>query len=176
MSTPAAGTASGSGSSAPTAARGRGRPPTHGLSPLRRAVQQLAPHALDRRTVVGKALSAWRAALVRDLGGDVSTQQAALIELAVRTKLLLDRIDTWLLRQPRLVDGRRRAVLPVVRERQQLADALARYLAQLGLERRAEPVPDLTAYLRTRGEQGAGSPSAGSGPTEPARKPEAAPP
>lgn len=45
--------------------RGRGQPPTHGLSSL-----------IDRRTTLGKQLAAWRADLVRDLGGDVSTQQA----------------------------------------------------------------------------------------------------
>ena len=41
----------------------------------------------------------------------------------------------WLLQQPLLIDKRKRAVLPAVRERQSLADALARYLAMLGLGR-----------------------------------------
>jgi len=70
-----------------------------------------------------------------------------VIELAVRTKLLLDSIDAWLLVQPSLVNARKRALLPVVRERQALADALARYLGQLGLERRQRPVGDLASYL-----------------------------
>lgn len=64
---------------------------------------------------------------------------------------MLDSIDAWLLVQPSLVNLRRRALLPVVRERQQLADALARYLGQLGLERRGKPVPDLASYLATKG-------------------------
>ena len=71
-------------------------------------------------------------------------------DLAVRTRLLLDSIDAWLLTQPSLVNQRKRALLPVVRERQALADALARYLAQLGLERRAKQVPDLQSYLAAR--------------------------
>jgi hypothetical protein len=50
-----------------------------------------------------------------------------------------------------LVNARKRTLLPVVRERQALADALARYLAQLGLERRAKPVADLATYLATKG-------------------------
>ncbi|HLK11092.1 MAG TPA: hypothetical protein VKW76_06910 [Candidatus Binatia bacterium] len=104
-----------------------------------------------KRTALGRALRAWKADLVRDLGGDPSTQQAAIIDLAVRTKLLLDSIDAWLLVQPSLVNARKRALLPVVRERQSLADALARYLGQLGLERKARDVPDLMAYIASKG-------------------------
>jgi len=36
------------------------------------------------------------------------------------------------------VNARKKALLPVVRERQTLADGLARYLAQLGLHRRVK--------------------------------------
>jgi hypothetical protein len=49
-----------------------------------------------------------------------------------------------------LVDKRRRALLPVVRERQQLADALAKYMVALGLERQHPPVESLTEYLAER--------------------------
>jgi uncharacterized protein len=35
-----------------------------------------------------------------------------------------------------------------------LADALARYMTQLGLKRRAKPVADLATYLATRAKQG----------------------
>src|SRR5262249_54066169 len=62
----------------------------------------------------------------------------------------LESVDAWLLMQPSLVNGRKRALLPVVRERQGLADSLTRYLAQLGLERRAVPIPSLDDYLRQR--------------------------
>jgi hypothetical protein len=34
----------------------------------------------------------------------ISTQQLAMIDLAVKTKLLLDSIDAWLLTQPTLID------------------------------------------------------------------------
>jgi hypothetical protein len=78
--------------------------------------------------------------LVDDLGGvdNVSTQQEALIDLAVKSKLLLDSIDAWLLTQKTLINKRKKALLPVVLQRQTLADGLARYLAQLGLERKAK--------------------------------------
>jgi anthranilate phosphoribosyltransferase len=41
---------------------------------------------------------------------------------------------------PSLVNRQRRCLHAVVKERQSLADALARYMAQLGLERRAKEV------------------------------------
>jgi hypothetical protein len=85
--------------------------------------------------------------LVRDCGGDVSTQQAAVIDPAVRTKLMLDSIDAWLLTQPSLVNARKRCLLPIVRERQQLADALARYMAALGLQRRVPEPKTLKGTL-----------------------------
>jgi hypothetical protein len=118
----------------------------HGLVTLRAAVRALGPRVIDRRTTLGKQLAAWRADLVRDLGGDVSTQQAAIIELVVRTKLMLESIDAWLLSQQTLVLARKKALLPVVRERMQLSDALARYLGQLGLERKSRDL-DVAAAL-----------------------------
>ncbi len=120
----------------------------HGLTTLKRAVRDLGGRVIDKRTALGRALAGWRAALVRDLGGieGLSTQQLALIDLAIRTKLMLDSIDAWLLAQPTLINRRKRSLLPVVRERLQLADALARYLTQLGLDRQ---VHDWTPSLKS---------------------------
>ena len=72
--------------------------------------------------------------------------------MAVKTKLILHSIDVWLLQQPALIDKRKRALLPAVRERQALADALARYLAMLGLERRHK-VQTVTDVLTTTMKQ-----------------------
>lgn len=121
----------------------------HGLTSLKRAVKELGSRSIDGRTTVGKALLHWRSELIDDLGGEtaVTTQQLAVVDLAVRSKLILDSIDAWLLRQPSLVNKRKKSLVPVVRERQQLADSLARYMAQLGLERRAKPVQSLSEYL-----------------------------
>jgi hypothetical protein len=85
---------------------------------------------------------AWRTELIRDLGGPeaISAQQATLIELAVRQRFLVESLDAWLFVQPSLVNARKQSLLPVLRERQQLADELARYLALLGLERQEKPV------------------------------------
>src|SRR5678816_4577929 len=86
-----------SGSGAP---KGNHNAQAHGLTVLKRAVNGLGNRVIDKRTATGKALAKWRADLIQDLGADVSTQQEALIDLAVKSKLLLDSIDTWLLTQP----------------------------------------------------------------------------
>jgi hypothetical protein len=118
--------------------KGHMRGLTHGLSILKRAVNGLGNRVIDKRTATGKALAKWRKDLERDLGGDVSTQQGAIVDLAVKSKLLLDSIDVWLLTQPSLINKRKKTLLPVVLQRQQLADGLARYLSMLGLERKVK--------------------------------------
>ena len=110
----------------------------HGFYFARRTLMAYGKRAIDGRSSTGKALASWRTDLITDLGGDVSTQQSAIIDLCVKSKLILDSIDAWLLTQPSLVLKRKRALMPVVIQRQSLADGLARYLAQLGLERRVK--------------------------------------
>ncbi len=132
-----------------------------GLYQARRALVQFGNRAIDGRTSVGKALTQWRAELVNDLGGEhaVSKQQSVVIDLAVRTHLLLQSVDHWLLQQRSLINLRKRALLPVVIQRQQLADSLARYMTTLGLERKAKPVPALSEYLETKYQAGHGKKS-----------------
>ncbi len=127
--------------------RGRVR---HGVYQLKSTMKELADRGLrvfDGRTAFGKSARRWRDDLVRDLGGDPSTGQAAVIELALRTKVMLDSIDAWLLVQPSLINRRKRALIPIAAQRQQLADALVRYLTALGLERKAKQLPSLEDYL-----------------------------
>jgi hypothetical protein len=142
----------------------------HGLNTLKKAAKELGERAIDGRTAVGKTLRHWRADLIEDLGGPLvaSTQQLAIVDLAVKTKLLVDSIDAWLFAQPTLVNSRRRTLLPVVLQRQQLADSLARYLNQLGLEKRTRNVPDLHDYLQAR-RHGNDDPRSASIPPDPAQ-------
>lgn len=123
----------------------------HGLSHLKAAVKGLGGRVIDKRTTLGKALQAWRSDLEEDLGGRavLSTQQVSLIELGARTKLMLDSIDAWLLAQPSLVNVRKRALLPVVRERASLAASFQSLMKDLGLERRARPVESLASIMRS---------------------------
>jgi hypothetical protein len=125
---------------------------THSMTVLKRAIDEVANRGrkvVDMRTRLGKELMHWRGELVADLGGaeGLTTQQLALVDISMRTKLLLDSVDAWLLRQPSIIDKRRRQLFPVVQQRTALADALARYLGTLGLERVAKPMPRLSEYL-----------------------------
>ena len=112
----------------------------HGLNLMKRAVTKYGSRAIDGRSKLAYALKAWQRDLIADLGGDdnISTQQRTIVELAAVSKLLLNSIDAWLLERPSLFQRGDRALLPVVIQRQQLADGLARYMNQLGLERRAK--------------------------------------
>jgi hypothetical protein len=135
-----------------------------GLNALKAKVKVRGLQAIDRRTLAAKGLLQWKADLTADLGGDdnLSAQQKAIIETVVRTRLFLDHVDSYLLALPSLVNHRKRCVLPIVRERIQLADALARYLGQLGLERKAR---DLTPTLEVIRQQFA-KVSNGEGPAD----------
>lgn len=111
----------------------------HGLAQMKAGISKLGSRAIDGRYRVSRALAQWRKELIQDLGGEdnISTQQRTLIELASTSKLLLGSIDAWLLSQPSLFQ-RNKTLLPVVLQRQQLADGLARYLKDLGPQRRAK--------------------------------------
>ena len=69
--------------------------------------------------MTGRALAHWREDLIRDLRRRrINTARGSIVDLAVRTRLLLDSIDAWLLTQPSLINLRKRSLMPVVRERQ----------------------------------------------------------
>jgi len=52
--------------------------------------------SIDGRTAAMRAVAGWEQELLRDLGGDVSAQRMALVDLALRTRLYVDHIDCWL--------------------------------------------------------------------------------
>ena len=147
-----------------------------GFYALKTTLRALGPRVVDKRTHLGKQLAAWRDDLVRDLGGDLSTQERVLVDLAVRQKLLVESVDAWLLTQRSLVNSRKRALIPVLRERQALADGLARLLGQLGLQRRARPVPSLHDYLAAKAAQAAAESRPKADDGDGARKPAASSP
>jgi hypothetical protein len=127
-----------------------------GVYALKNAVQTLGSRALpSKRTALGRVLHEWRESLLADLGGAeaVTTQQLALVDLAVRSKLLVDSVDAYVLAMPSPVNRLRRCLHPVVRERQALVGQLQSLLRDLGLERRQKAVPDLSTYLAERSKQ-----------------------
>ena len=87
----------------------------------------------------------------------MTTQVMALVDLAVRTKLLVDSVDAYVLAMPSPVNRQRRCLHPVVRERQALVGQLQSILRDLGLERRQRPAMDLGAYLAAKARGGDGS-------------------
>ena len=66
----------------------------HGLFTLRHQLIDLGSRAIDGGSSVGVALRKWRDDLIDDLGGKdaISTQQETLVELAARSKIMLDSI------------------------------------------------------------------------------------
>jgi hypothetical protein len=124
----------------------------HGLHGLMSKVSTTGLSAIDRRSAGARALLEWRRELEQDLGGadSLSAQQRTLVELACRVRLYLDHVDGWLMSQPSLVNKRRRAVVPIMLQRMQLSDSLARLLGQLGLRRQAKPVKTLAEYIREK--------------------------
>jgi hypothetical protein len=97
---------------------------------------------IDQRTTAARNLLEWRAQLVADLGGEanLTAQKSAMVEMACRTRALLDHADGWILAQPSIINKRHKRLLPIIAQRQTLCDSLARLLRGLGLERQGKPV------------------------------------
>ncbi len=82
---------------------------------------------------------AFRDDLVAAVGGnaELSLQRRKLVDLAARASLYLDHLDAWLAGRQTLVNRRSRSDLPVLLQRQSIADHLAKLLDRLGLDRAA---------------------------------------
>lgn len=126
----------------------------HGMRRVMVAVKLAGMDAIDRRTAAARAVIGWREKLLAALGGpeNVSPQKAALVEMAARTRALIDHADAYLLAQGSIINRRKRAFVPLVSQRQTLCDSLARLLSQLGLERVPRHVESLTEYISSRTE------------------------
>ena len=84
-----------------------------------------------------RAIKAWKSEIVEALGGEevLSPQRRTLLELASRSKLVLDHADAYLLDLPSLINRRKKTFIPLVDQRERVAEALARRLVQIGLDR-----------------------------------------
>jgi hypothetical protein len=124
----------------------------HGLNAAKARVKLRGLAAIDMRTVAAREMVAFRDELISALGGkdQVSPQRRKLVDLAGRSSLYLGHVDAWLAEQQTLINKRSRSVLPVLVQRQAIADHLARLLDKLGLDRRPKRVPSLNEYLATR--------------------------
>ena len=105
----------------------------HGLTAPMVRVKLAGFSAIDRRTAAAREHLALRRELANALGGeaDLTPQQRKLIDMAARASLLLDHVDAWLFQQRSLVNARARTLLPILVQRQALADHLTRLLDKL---------------------------------------------
>jgi hypothetical protein len=119
----------------------------HGLNAVKARVRLRGLAAIDMRTVAAREMLTFRDELVAALGGDpeLSPQRRKLIDLAARTSLYLDHLDAWLTEQKTLINRRSRSVVPVLLQRQTLAEHLARLLDKLGLDRVSQKIGPTSA-------------------------------
>ena len=136
-----------------TARRIHPKPPRpytkHGLTPVIARVRLRGFKAIDKRSAAGRYARLFRNDLVSALGGEeeLSPQRRKLVEMTARAALILDHIDAWLVEQKSLVNKRNRTLLPIVTQRTQIAEHLARLLDKLGLDRVPKKIPNLTEYV-----------------------------
>lgn len=128
----------------------------HGLTAPMARIKLRGLRAIDRRTAAARETLAFRSELIVALGGeaDLSPQKKRLVDMAVRASLLLDHVDAWLFEQQSLINARSKTLLPVLIQRQALADHLVRLLEKLGLERAPQKLQDLATYLAQRHASG----------------------
>lgn len=123
---------------------------THGDTLLKQAVKELGARALDGRTALAKELAEERRELIQALGGltEVSPQELAIIEIIAQKRVRRKPAATWaLLNRDRLVDRRKKTMVPLALQLDQMEDAEVRLLKELGLKRRAKQVRSLQDYL-----------------------------
>jgi len=125
---------------------------------------------LDGRTKEARLVKATRAELLRHLGGEADTIQAALIEQVIQIRLRLATLDRKYAQTGMMTDHDTRTYLA-------WANSYSRMLAKLGITLpKARPSgPGLTEYIAARSLQTASSVSTHS-EEPPARSPVLAPP
>jgi hypothetical protein len=101
---------------------------------MRKALARLGTRKLDGRSAVAVAVKEFKHALADSLGGNITPQQAEVIEIIARSKVLLDTVDDWLFQQPTLISRRTRGLIPAAAQRMGMANSLITNLEKLGLE------------------------------------------
>jgi hypothetical protein len=121
----------------------------HGLNAPMARIKLRGFGAIDRRTAAAREHLALRRELANAVGGeaDLTPQVRKLIDLVARASLLLDHIDAWLFQQPRLVNARAKTVLPILVQRQAIADHLVRLLDRLPVMAEAPSVDRAVIYI-----------------------------
>lgn len=129
-----------------------------GVYGLQRRLQAGGLEALNGElSPLAREAEEWVARVAQDLGGDaaLSEQQRTLLRAAAGTRLLLAYADQWIAEAPhlRILDKRHRKLTQLVRDRTTLSAHLVGVLKDLGLERRARPLPTLAEHLAQKEKQ-----------------------
>ena len=117
---------------------------THDTTAIQTAIRAHGLAAIDRRTRAWRDIQATVEGVCTDLGGQdqLSQQQLILIDLVARTLYLLNHCDAWLLSldTPLVGKGKQKQLVPLVRQRSELAKQLETLLVRLGPDRRQKDV------------------------------------
>jgi hypothetical protein len=124
------------------------RPDMHGI---RTAVMVQGCWKIDRRSIGAQHLFRWKRQLVDALGGEaeISPQRMCLVDMCVRTRLYVEALDRYLLGEKSLIDKKARSTLPILLQRQSMADSLTKTLKILGLNRQHGKILSLKEYWST---------------------------
>jgi hypothetical protein len=126
--------------------------PRTGLNALKARVMLRGLAAVNRRTKAAREVVRWRRELIDDLGGEerLTAASRTRIETIVRTKLLLEHLDSHLLEYGTLFGKKghlRAPVKAILSERNRMADSVERGLAALGQQGKAGPALPAIADL-----------------------------
>jgi len=106
---------------------------TPGTTTIQAAVRAHGLSAIDRRTRAWRDVQITTDQLCTDLGGrdHLTEQQRILVDLVARTLYLLNHCDAWLLSldTPLVGKGKQKQLVPLVRQRSELAKQLENLLA-----------------------------------------------
>ena len=132
----------------------------HGLYAARRLLGEMdRAGAAIADSDVAPALAAWKDSVVDALGGQeaMSPQLETVIDVAARTKLILDAIDRFIFtpaknkgRGSRIFNQTRKSLTRLAEQRGSITNALVSYMNVIGLERRAKQVEETTDSLRVK--------------------------
>lgn len=130
---------------------------THGLHTLKSELKKRGLRALSRREQ--EAIRDFRESIIQDLGGhdQVSTLQQQSIEAYIYTVILRNHCDAWLaaaIRQKKkgnrhpLINSKRKAVYPIVKDRIALVNSEFQQANTLGLKRVARRGPSVFELMQ----------------------------
>jgi len=94
--------------------------------------------ARDKLAPLEVAARDWRESVIRDLGGrdTITTTKLALVNATLGSWLLLNTVDSYLMRVDcGIIDRKHKALDPIAEQRTRMADSLVRQLQALGLQK-----------------------------------------